>query len=87
METKKKLSLSDIPDVDKVQNLDEAKMLINALKLAFGEVKDELASTIKELAVSREQSNSNFKKLLSITQPVEKSEQVEDDADFSKIKI
>ncbi len=85
---KKINSLADIKDISEPQNIDEAKMIINVMKKTFEETKDELQKTYKELATSREQANINFKKLLSMTQPVEKTDGQEvADADFSKINI
>jgi hypothetical protein len=87
MEKDKKIdSLSSIPDTD-VQTLEEAKMLISAINQSNGKLKDELNATIKALAEAREQSNTNFKKLLSMTQPVGEVKQVEEEPNFEKIKI
>lgn len=87
MEEKQKIgSLANIPDVD-VKTLDEAKMLISALKQSHGEVKDALTKTLMELNEVKQQSNANFKKLLSITKPVEEVEPVEQTPNFENIKI
>jgi hypothetical protein len=87
---KKIENIDPMNDVGEPQNIDEAKMIIHALRKTYQEKNEELQKTYKELASARDQANVNFKKLLSMTQPSKPigggQEEVKD-ADFSKIKL
>jgi predicted nuclease of restriction endonuclease-like RecB superfamily len=85
---KKDIIIDTIKDAEP-QNLDEAKILINTLKTTLSTSNNELQKTYKELASAREQANTNFKKLLSMTQPVENTLGQNDvgEPNFDKIKL
>jgi uncharacterized protein YoxC len=71
-----------------IKNLDEAKIYIDKLEQDVTELTTKHTKVLEELNQVKDESNRNFRALLSSVQRVE-SKNIEDDTkpDFDKIKI